>query len=164
MATPCRFAASTTSSSRTDPPGCMTASTPAPASASTPSAKGKNASLAATAPRTPFPAFFTAVSEESTRLICPAPTPTVAPSLTSTMALLFTVRATRQAKRRSDVCSGAGRLGHGGANRGAARVGVLDDHGGPGFEARQVRQQRPGGVEIVEVVEGDLPPLQLLDA
>ena len=77
---------------------------PALARASTPSAKGKKASLAATDPRALSPAFFTAISEESTRLIWPAPTPTVAPSLARTMALLFTTRATRQAKSRSSIC------------------------------------------------------------
>ena len=81
---------------------------PASASASTPSAKGKKASLAATAPCALPPAFFTAISEESTRLIWPAPTPTVAPSLARTMALLLTTRATRQAKSRSLICSGEG--------------------------------------------------------
>ena len=93
-----------------EPPGCMTAVMPASARASTPSAKGKKASLAATAPRALSPAFFTAISEESTRLIWPAPIPTVAPSLARTMALLLTTRATRQAKRRSAICCGEGLL------------------------------------------------------
>jgi hypothetical protein len=86
----------------------MTASMPASARVSTPSAKGKKASLAAVAPCALLSAFLTAMPEESTRLIWPAPTPTVAPSLARTMALLFTTRATRQAKIRSPICCGEG--------------------------------------------------------
>ena len=49
--TPAACAAATTSSSRTDPPGWTTARTPASRSTCSPSANGKNASEAATAPR-----------------------------------------------------------------------------------------------------------------
>ena len=50
MASPCSSAASITSASRTDPPGCTTAVAPAAATASRPSRNGKNASEAATVP------------------------------------------------------------------------------------------------------------------
>ena len=63
----------------------------------------EEASLAATAPRVPWPAFLTASPEASTRLVCPPPIPTVAPSLASTIALLLTLFTTRQAKRRSSI-------------------------------------------------------------
>ena len=47
---PALAAAAVTSSSRTDPPGCTIAFTPASVSVSSPSGNGKNASDAATAP------------------------------------------------------------------------------------------------------------------
>src|SRR5829696_1689932 len=46
------------------------------------------------------------------------------------------------------------------SNGGAAGVGVLDDDDGLGSQVGKVREKGAGGVEIVEVVEGDLPPLQ----
>src|SRR5690606_14603800 len=46
IVTPAASAAATTSSSRTEPPGCTIARTPPAMRISTPSAKGKNASLA----------------------------------------------------------------------------------------------------------------------
>jgi hypothetical protein len=39
---------------------------------------------------------------------------------------------------------------------------VLDDDGGLGPEVAQVGEKGAGGVEVVEIVEGDLRPLQLL--
>ena len=78
-----------TSSSRIEPPGWITAVAPASAAASSPSAKGKKASDATTEPMASdsdrpaalaaSAAFHAAMREESTRLIWPAPTPTVAP-------------------------------------------------------------------------------------
>ena len=53
-------------------------------------------------------------------------------------------------------------IGDRSAERGAAGVGVLDDNGGLSFEVAQVGEKGAGGVEVVEVVEGDLSPLQLL--
>ena len=53
MAAPAASTAAMTSSSRCEPPGWMTALTPAARQTSTPSAKGKKASEAATAPGAP---------------------------------------------------------------------------------------------------------------
>lgn len=50
IAIPAASAAATTSASFTLPPGCATAVTPFAMAASTPSGKGKNASLAITLP------------------------------------------------------------------------------------------------------------------
>ena len=91
MAMPARSAASITSWSRTEPPGWMTAVAPASIAVTRPSANGKNASEATTEPligeEAPSPpiaaisaALATAVRALSTRLIWPAPMPTVAPS------------------------------------------------------------------------------------
>src|SRR5439155_7020405 len=55
MATPCASAARMTSSSRVLPPGWMTAVAPAASASSSPSAKGKKASLASTEPRSEMP-------------------------------------------------------------------------------------------------------------
>ena len=65
------------------------------------SAKGKNASEPNTAPAPRSPAFSMAIRTESTRLICPAPTPKSEHPLASTMALDFTNRTVLQANRRS---------------------------------------------------------------
>ena len=91
IASPASSAALMTSSSRIDPPGWITAVAPASAADSRPSAKGKNASDATTEPLTSgsdAPAasaassdLRAAIRDESTRLIWPAPMPTVAPSL-----------------------------------------------------------------------------------
>ncbi len=80
-----------TSSSRIEPPGWITAVAPASIAASRPSANGKNASEATTEPwsaarRASAPcaassALRAAMRAESTRLIWPAPMPTVARSL-----------------------------------------------------------------------------------
>ena len=77
MASPASSAALMTSSSRTEPPGWMTAVAPASAAARRPSAKGKNASEATTDPfarlsgkpasRAASAAFQAAMREESTR-------------------------------------------------------------------------------------------------
>src|SRR5262249_787845 len=81
-------AALMTSSSRTEPPGWITAVAPASTAAIKPSANGKKASDDTTLPLVSgslnpaalaaSPAFQAAMRAESTRLICPAPTPTVA--------------------------------------------------------------------------------------
>src|SRR5215468_411248 len=79
MARPCSSAAFTTSSSRSEPPGWITAVAPASATTSSPSRKGKKASEAQTVPLVSRPlalARITAMRAESTRFICPAPTPT----------------------------------------------------------------------------------------
>ncbi len=91
MARPASSAAAITSSSRIEPPGWITAVAPASAITCSPSANGKKASDAATEPlrqRLCFSpcafaasaAFHAAMRAASTRLICPAPMPTVAPS------------------------------------------------------------------------------------
>ena len=80
---PWALAASTTSSSRIEPPGWIAARAPCSAAATSPSANGKNASEATTQPSNANPDFFpymTATSDESMRLIWPAPMPIVAPS------------------------------------------------------------------------------------
>ena len=60
IVTPAASAAAITSSSRTDPPGCATAETPASSRTCSPSANGKNASDAATDPAARSPARATA--------------------------------------------------------------------------------------------------------
>ena len=90
MAMPWASAASITSLSRTDPPGWITAVAPASMQASMPSANGKNASDATTEPLVSGSGSFNSVAAssalraairaESTRLIWPAPMPTVARS------------------------------------------------------------------------------------
>ena len=49
-----------------------------------------------------------AMRAESSRLICPAPTPSVMPPAQNTMALLLTYLATFQANSRSSICCGVG--------------------------------------------------------
>src|ERR1051325_5223322 len=122
MATPRSSAAAMTSASRMLPPGWMTAAAPASASASSPSRNGKNASEATTEPLSETPAsaaFVAAMRTLSTRLICPAPTPSVVRSRQKTMAFDFTYLATHQAKTRSARC----------ASLGAARVTSLKSLG-----------------------------------
>ena len=99
-----------TSSSRTEPPGCTMADTPAASRISGPSAKGKKASEAATEPAARSPARCTASRQESTRFTCPIPTPTEAPSRASKIAFDFTERAALQANSRSASVSVGGRL------------------------------------------------------
>src|ERR1700730_2079467 len=91
MAMPASSAAFITSSSRIDPPGWITAVAPASIATNSPSANGKNASDATTEPLVMGCASFAssaascalraAIRAESTRLIWPAPMPTVARSL-----------------------------------------------------------------------------------
>ena len=91
IAMPCSSAALITSSSRIEPPGWITAVAPASIATSSPSANGKNASEATTEPLVSGAGSFSsfaassalraAMRAESTRLICPAPMPTVARSL-----------------------------------------------------------------------------------
>src|SRR5713101_8415488 len=109
IASPSRSAAAITSGSRTEPPGWITAVAPAFAASSTPSGNGKNASEATTLPASGVCAFITAIFTESTRLICPAPTPSVAPSFANTMAFDFTCLHTFHANRivRSSSAVGA---------------------------------------------------------
>ena len=85
------FLAQTRDSGRIEPPGWITAVAPASTAACSPSAKGKKASEATTLPLASGSAspaclaasalFQAAIRAESTRLICPAPMPTVAPAL-----------------------------------------------------------------------------------
>ena len=80
------------------------------APAAAPSANGKNASLASTAPCVSWPssrAFSTAIRTASTRLICPAPIPIVCRPRASTIAFDETCLQTRQAKRTSSHASSA---------------------------------------------------------
>src|SRR5262249_48042355 len=69
IAAPAESTASTISLSRTEPPGWITAVIPALRPTSTPSAKGKKASEAITAPWLRSPARSTAIWDASTRLI-----------------------------------------------------------------------------------------------
>src|SRR5690606_17164375 len=109
IGTPASSQARTVSSSRTEPPGCTIARTPASNSTFGPSANGKKASEAATDPLTRSPARETANRAESTRFTWPIPTPTVAPSLASRIALDLTARHARHANTRSArVCSSTG--------------------------------------------------------
>src|SRR5260370_6222090 len=111
MAMPASSAALMTSSSRTEPPGWITAVAPASTVTSNPSANGKKASDATTEPLVIGAASFNssaascalpaAMRAESTRLILPAPMPTVARSLAYTMVLDLTCLATRNANLRS---------------------------------------------------------------
>ena len=82
----------------------------APASAATSSAsgKGKKASEATAQPASGKRARLTARLAESTRLIWPAPTPTVIRSLTRMMAFDLVCFATRQAKSRSPHSASVG--------------------------------------------------------
>ena len=82
IAMPRSSAAAITSSSRMLPPGWITAVAPSSATTSRPSRNGKNASDATTEPASERPAFaalIAAMRAESTRLIWPAPTPSVRP-------------------------------------------------------------------------------------
>ncbi len=107
MASPASSAAAMTSSSRTEPPGWITAVAPASAAGSRPSGKGKKASEAHTEPTVRGSAqpaacaaslaLLAAIRAESTRLIWPAPIPAVARSWANTIAFDFTCLATRQA-------------------------------------------------------------------
>src|SRR6476659_3493879 len=109
IVTPAASAAAMTSSSRLEPPGCTIAFTPASIASAGPSAKGKKASEAIAAPlRSSSGDFSTARRTASTRLICPAPMPTVALSRARTIALDFTWRHTCHAKSRSRHSSSVG--------------------------------------------------------
>src|SRR5882762_3964996 len=118
MATPCSSAALMTSSSRIEPPGWITAVAPASITTNSPSANGKNASDATTDPLVIGKGSFAssaascalraAMRAESTRLIWPAPMPTVARSLAYTMVLDLTCLATRNANLRSRSSAAVG--------------------------------------------------------
>src|SRR3954469_18972397 len=86
IVTPAASAAAMTSSSRLEPPGCTMAVTPASIASAGPSAKGKKASEASAAPFSSCWAFSTARRTASTRLIWPAPMPSVVLSRASTIA------------------------------------------------------------------------------
>ena len=79
----------------------MMAVIPAVAASWTESLKGKKASEAMTAFLACEPAFLMAISVASTRLIWPAPMPTVAPSLTMMTALDLTCLTMVMANKRS---------------------------------------------------------------
>src|SRR5882672_3623442 len=111
MASPSSSAAAITSSSRTLPPGWITAFAPARATTSTPSRNGKNASDATTDPSRDSPAscaLSTATRAASTRLIWPAPMPSVRPPAQNTMAFDLTNFATRHANSKSAPCVAVG--------------------------------------------------------
>src|ERR1700691_5211473 len=118
IAIPALSAAAITSLSRTEPPGWIAAVAPAAMAASSPSAKGKKASDATTQLLIAYSfcpdalaasaAFCTAIRTLSTRLICPAPTPTVAPPLAKTMALDLTCFATVKANSKSAISAWLG--------------------------------------------------------
>src|SRR6185503_9124927 len=102
IAPPARSTAGRISASRTEPPGWTIAVTPASSRISGPSANGKKAYEAATAPRAPAgacsrSAFSTAWRQASTRLTCPEPRPISWPSRTRTIAFETTPRTSRQA-------------------------------------------------------------------
>ena len=73
-----QFAASITSSSRIDPPGCTTLEIPISFDVSMLSRNGKKASETIIAPLALSPALLEAIRTASTRLVCPGPMPTVA--------------------------------------------------------------------------------------
>src|SRR6266511_1005588 len=137
----CSRQAARTSSSRTEPPGWITAVTADWAARSMPSRNGKNASLAMTDPRARSPALQQAMSTESTRDIWPAPIPTVALPLARTIAFDFTLAATVHANRRSRHSSSVGwrspaiviswRAGPGPRRRDRAPPGDDDGRGSP---------------------------------
>ena len=101
---PALFAARITLLSFIEPPGWITASTPAAASSSIPSAKGKKASEAATEPTILFGANFIALSHAilqlSNLLGWPAPIPIVDLSFAKTIALDLTCLQTPNANLR----------------------------------------------------------------
>ena len=97
--------------SRFEPPGWISAVTPASSASCGPSANGKNPSEASEAPTSEWPcsvAFSTAIRTASTRLICPAPMPIVCRSLAITIAFEVTCLQTRQAKSRSPQTASSG--------------------------------------------------------
>ena len=99
IAKPSSFALAITSSSRILPPGCITTETPACAAASILSENGKNASLAIAESLSDNPSFSAlamAISEESTREVCPEPIPRVLPFLAYTIAFDFTCLPSRR--------------------------------------------------------------------
>ena len=103
--------AAMTSSSRSEPPGWITAVAPAFATTSRPSRNGKKASEAHTVPAVSRPtsrARITAKRAESTRFIWPAPTPTTWPRVASTIAFDLACLATRQAKRSASISAAVG--------------------------------------------------------
>src|SRR6267142_33626 len=111
MARPSSSAAAITSSSRTLPPGWITAFAPARATTSMPSRNGKKASDATADPASECPASFalrSATRAASTRLIWPAPTASVRPSLQNTIAFDLAYFATRHANNSSPTCPAAG--------------------------------------------------------
>src|SRR3989454_586611 len=115
MATPCASAARMTSWSRVLPPGWMTAVAPAAIASSSPSAKGKKASLARTEPRSEMPsrsARARALRTGSTREVCPPPRASVRSAVVNAMAFDLTCLTTRQAKAsaRSSSAVGARRV------------------------------------------------------
>src|SRR6266702_2347997 len=188
IARPAWSAAATTSASFTDPPGWMIARTSARAASSTPSANGKNASEANTAPVGSCPcwrALCTARNAASTRDVCPAPMPIAASSRASRIAFDLTAPTAAQANRRSrhaaslggrrvttnDAASSADcsgreralvRLGGGAAQGAAARGGVLDDRARRAVRPAPRCDGEPGGVHVEQVIERQLLAVQLL--
>src|SRR5882724_10617837 len=111
MATPCASAARMTSSSRVLPPGCTTAVAPAAIASSSPSAKGKKASLARTEPVSEMPsraARARAFRTGSTREVCPPPRASVRSAVVNAIAFDLTCLTTRPAKARARSSSAVG--------------------------------------------------------
>src|SRR5919108_3435289 len=88
-----------------DPPGWMMAVIPAWAAASIPSRNGKKASDAITEPFEGNTDLVVARRTESTRLICPAPIPTVCPGRANTIAFDLTCLQTFHAKAQAAYSS-----------------------------------------------------------
>ena len=133
----------------------------APASAATSSASGngKKASEASDAPFARSPAFRVAIHDESTRDICPAPIPTVAPSRTSTMVLDFTRQAIVQARSRSRHSSSVGsreETTSKSSRRSVDDVTVLHERSSrhrPHVQAARLRQRRLEHPEVLALTE-----------
>ena len=92
------------------PPGCTIAVTPYSAAMATVSSNGKKPSDASTRSLSKPAALasLSAISAEPTRFICPAPTPSVRPSLTTTMAFDFTCLTILHPKFISANCPAVG--------------------------------------------------------
>ena len=101
IAIPAASQARILSSSRTDPPGCIIAVTPAAAARRTQSSKGKKASLPITLPAALSFAYSSAMRAAVTRPVCPGPTPVVAPDFASAIPLLLTCFTTRHTNLKS---------------------------------------------------------------
>src|SRR3954452_5040471 len=108
IAAPAASTAATTSASRFAPPGWTIVAMPASSAACGPSANGKNASEASTAPARSCPcsrARSIAMRTASTRFGCPPPIPSVCSPFARTIAFDHTCLQTRHANSASPHCS-----------------------------------------------------------